>query len=507
MEQRTPVVIVGAGPCGLATACGLWKRGIRARVLEANPEPGAGARAILLWPPVLEVLAELGVLAAAEQQGYRPSALCYHTSRARTIRLPLDATDGPLILRQDRTSRLLEAELERLGGTVERPLRVTAVTGAESAVVRVTAEDRAGRAVTLEADWLIAADGARSSVRKLLDIEFEGSEFERTFALFEGQVEGELARDEAHYYVTPAGVLVAIALPDGEVRLSGALEEGADPNAITVETVQALLDRRGPGGLRASAPSLLTTYGAPHRVAAAMRRGRCFLAGDAAHVHSPAGGQGLTLGMQDVRNLVWKLGGVIDGSLAPSVLDSYEQERRAAAQQVVASIHKLTRQTLFPPIALRARNLVLDLLHRAGKLQGILLPSLAGQRIHYPDVLLGEASSAPRKPRKPASDARPAAGQRKPGWVPPSTGHAFRLITWGPAGALSERAAGLVAERAQVEHVHHAGEPAARPGYLLVRPDDYVAASGTTLLQLEADWKRLLALLRTPKPSGARRAG
>lgn len=546
MNERAPVIIVGAGPCGLATACGLWRRGIRARVIEAAAEPGAGSRAILLWPPVLEVLEELGVLAAAEREGYRPGALCYHTRRDRTLRLPLDQASGALILRQDRTSRILEAELRRLGGSVERPLRVTEVAelvaGTASRGVRVTARGADDQPIVIEADWLIAADGARSTVRKLLDIPFEGSDFERTFFLFEGQVEGELARDEAHYYVTPAGVLVAIALPDGEVRLSGALDKGAEPSKrddvsgesaplspeLSMQTVQDLLDRRGPGGLRASAPSQLTTYGAPHRVAAAMRHGRCFLVGDAAHVHSPAGGQGLTLGMQDVRNLVWKLAGVIEGSLTPAVLDTYELERRAAAQQVVASIYKLTRQTLFPPLALRARNLVLEFLHRRGKLAGILLPQLAGQRIQYPDVLLDAGAStasmagaqsaarsrkpASPKPGKPAKPgALPPAGARRPAWIPLSAGRTFRIVTSGsrtnptePA-ALHALAAQLTARFAQsaaagagslsFEHLHFEDQPA---GYLLVRPDDYVAASGTTAAALEADWKRLLAILLHP---------
>src|SRR5690606_14509442 len=150
--------------------------------------------------------------------------------------------------------------------------------------------------------------------------------------------------------------------------------------------------------------SLLTTFTAPHRIAASMRAGRAFLVGDAAHVHSPAGGQGLSLGMQDVRNLVWKLAGVIEGRLAPSILDSYDPERRPAASQVVAATQKLTRQTLFPPMALRARNAVLHLLHGAGLLRRTLLPSLSGRRIHYPDVLL---------------DGPPGRGRRRAGSLPP----------------------------------------------------------------------------------------
>lgn len=490
MDDKTPVAIVGAGPCGLAMACGLWRRGIRARVLDAAPEPGSGSRAIMLWPPVLDVLAELDVLPEAERHGYRPRALRYHTSRGREVRLPLEPEHGPLVLPQDRTSRLLEAELERLGGRVERPARVTRVAPSLGGViVKAAAPD--GAEQILRADWLVGADGAHSIVRKQLGVEFAGTELSTKFLLAEGRLEGELDREDAHYFVTPAGVLVLIALPGGEVRISGALAEGEAPDA---EAVQRMLDRRGPGGLRAGELSLLTTFTAPHRIAASMRAGRAFLVGDAAHVHSPAGGQGLSLGMQDVRNLVWKLAGVIEGRLAPSILDSYDPERRAAASQVVAATQKLTRQTLFPPMALRARNAVLHLLHGAGLLRRTLLPSLSGRRIHYPDVLL---DGPPGRGRRRAGSLPPP-GAQAPSWaLEGGRPHGFRLITAGPEdGELARRARELV-ERApsRAEHRHVAG---GKGGFLLLRPDGYVAASGKDAAQLDFDWDRLEGLLQVP---------
>ncbi len=500
MEKKAPVVIVGAGPCGLAAACGLWRRGIEALVLDAAAEPGSGSRAIMLWPPVLDLLNELEVLPEAERHGYRPRALCYHTSRERTIRLPLDAVHGPLVLRQDRTSQLLEAALHKLGGRVERSVRVTEIAAGKD-VVRLKADGPNGTRLSFEADWLIGADGAHSTVRKQLGIEFAGTEFSRTFALAEGQLEGELNREEAHYYVTPAGVLVLIALPGGEVRVSGALDEGEQ---LSLEAVQRLLDRRGPGQLRVSKPSLLTTFTAPHRIAASMRAGRCFLVGDAAHVHSPAGGQGLSLGMQDVRNLVWKLAGVIDGRLAPAILASYDPERRAAARQVVEATHRLTRQTLFPPMALRARNAVLHLLHGMGRLQEILLPSLSGQRIHYPDVLFGEPLSPGRGKRGRRAEPLPAAGMQAPAWAPKADGESldgFRLITTGPRDSeLARRADKLVNGRPSLAEHRHLAED--KEGFLLLRPDGYVAASGQAAPQLEQAWQRLEHVVREPKTVG-----
>ncbi|MET0400762.1 MAG: FAD-dependent monooxygenase [Cystobacter sp.] len=497
MEKKTPVVIVGAGPCGLAAACGLWRRGIQATVLDASEGPVRGSRAIMLWPPVLDVLDELGVLAEAEKQGYRPREVCYHTSRERTIRLKLDAVNGALVIRQEHTSQLLEAELIRLGGRVERRVRVTEVVASGDSV-RVKAEGPDGAPLSYEADWLIGADGAHSVVRKQLGIAFVGTEFSRSFALAEGRLEGEMDRGAAHYYVTPAGVLVLIALPDGEVRVSGVLNEG---EALSLEAVQRLLDERGPGGLRVRNPSTLSTFTAPHRIAASLRSGRCFLVGDAAHVHSPAGGQGLSLGMQDVRNLVWKLAGVIDGRWAPEILDSYDPERRAAAQQVVGATHRLTQQTLYPPMALRLRNAVLHVLHRLGRLQNILVPSLAGRQIHYPDVLFGASpASQAGKPERSTEDL-PAAGMRAPAWASKAEEggfNGFRLITGGPGGGeLARRAGRLVDGQPALAKHHHVSDET--EGFLLLRPDGYVAASGRQAPQLELAWQRLSRVVQEPR--------
>lgn len=500
MERKTPVLIVGAGPCGLAAACGLWRRGIKAMVLDDMAEPGSGSRAILLWPPVLDVLDELGVLPEADQQGYRARALCYHTRFDRTIRLPLDAVNSLLVLRQDRTSRLLEAALHKLGGRVERSVRVTEVVAGESGV-RVKAEGPGGTPLSFEAEWLIGADGAHSTVRKQLGIQFVGMEFSRLFALAEGKVEGQFNREDAHYYVTPAGVLVLIALPGGEVRISGPLDKGEQ---ISPEAVQRMVDRRGPGGLRVSDLSLLTTYGAPHRIAESMRLGRCFLVGDAAHVRSPAGGQGLSLGMQDVRNLVWKLAGVINGRLSPAILDSYDPERKAAARQVVASTRQLTRQTLLPPMGLRARNVVLNYLHRTGRLQKTLVPSLAGRKIYYPDVLFGEPLSRGRSKQGRHAEPLPTAGMQAPVWIPKAESESldeFRLITTGPRdSALAQHAGRLVEGRPSLVRHYHLAE--GQEGFLLLRPDGYVAASGQAAAQLEQVWRRLESVVQVPKAVG-----
>jgi 2-polyprenyl-6-methoxyphenol hydroxylase-like FAD-dependent oxidoreductase len=415
----------------------------------------------MLWPPALAVIDALGLLPAAEKQGMRPQTLSYHTG-GRVVRVRLGADNGPLVLPQQQTDGLLEAELERLGGRVERPVRVEKVAaGADGVTVVARAED--GSAVEVEADWLIAADGGRSTVRDALGVEFAGEQFPLSFLLAEGTLDGELDRRSVHYHLSPDGVLLIAPLPDGGVRISTSIApDGPAPDA---ELVQQLLDQRGPGGLRLAELRSVTVFGVQERIAAAMRVGRCFLVGDAAHLHSPVGGQGLSLGLQDVHNLTWKLAGVIAGRLAPAVLDTYDPERRAVAEQTLAATHRMTRQAVVSKPAQRVRSLSMLALGRTGVLDRFYAPLLAGWRTRCPDVLSGAPAAGRRSPvgtRTPGSDAaaRTADGR-------------FQLVTTGAdapaAGAIAAAYPDLVG------HVHRAG---GRGGYQLVRPDGQVAAAG-----------------------------
>lgn len=487
MPHTVKVVIVGAGPCGLAAACELRRQGLEVRVLDAQPARAQSSRAVMLWPPALAMIDALGLLPAAEKDGLRPEALSYHTA-GRVVRVGLGADNGPLVLPQQQTDSLLEAELERLGGRVERPVQVEKVVGGDESVI-VVARTEDGAIVEVEADWLIAADGARSSVRKALGIEFAGQRYPLSFLLAEGRLEGELDRRAVHYHLSPDGVLLIAPLPDGDVRISTAV--GEDEPAPTAETVQRLLDRRGPGGLRLAELRTVRFFDVNERIASTLRSGRCFLVGDAGHVHSPVGGQGLSLGLQDVRNLCWKLGGVVAGRLAPAVLDTYDPERRAVAEQTVAATHRMTQQAKVSKPAQRIRGVAMVALGRAGALDKFYAPLLAGWRNRYPDVLSCEPVKAGRRSpvgtRSPRSEEIARAGDGR-----------FQLVTTGPVGTLTSRAQTVAARRPElVRHVHQAG---GKPGFLLVRPDGYVAAAGT-----EAGLDRAGRLLDrlTPAAAGA----
>jgi len=481
-SRQVPVLIVGAGPVGLATACALYRRGVRARIVEAAAEPNRGSRAVQLHPPTLQIFRELGILDEAEKLGLKIRATTYHLAGGRQLRVELGFENDPLMLPQEQTSRLLEEALERLGGRVERSVRVVEVSESDSGVA-VKAESAEGTEL-ITADWLIAADGVRSDVRAQLGIDFAGEQVPARFLLAEGRISGDFEPQAVHYFLGRTGSVVFAAMPRDRVRISGAVP--AD-YPLTAEGVQQLLDQRGPGHLRVLELDTVNGFTSQERIAATLRKGRCFLIGDAAHTHSPLGGQGLNLGLQDAHNLSWKLAGVVNGTLSPAILDSYDPERRQAAAQIVRATHQFLRLFTLGPVTARLRNAVWGPLEATGVLRRWLVPLMAGWRVSYPDVLSG-----PHGGKRPAHGL-PAPGTRPPRGLAQAPGTDFRLLTLGPAShGVAQRGQDLTDQYADLLTHRHIAQ--SDVGFVLVRPDGYVAASGTTPAEFERA-QQLLARL------------
>jgi 2-polyprenyl-6-methoxyphenol hydroxylase-like FAD-dependent oxidoreductase len=486
MIRHHQVLIVGAGPCGLMTACELRRRGVAADIVDAAPQPQRGSRAILLWPPSLRLYRDLGILPEAERRGVTIQALSYYLGPGRTLRLPLSPAMAPLILPQEDTDDLLDGALRRLGGSVEWGATLTKLDrGRDDVRVELRhsdgspasspadspADSPASSPEPRRADWLIGADGFRSTTRELLGVAFAGARLPTTFLLAEGRITGDYDPAAVHYFLGRAGVLLIAPLPGGRVRLSAPLPDGA---TVGDDTAQRMLDERGPGGLRVADLTLNTSFTSHERIAAQMRVGRCFLVGDAAHTHSVVGGQGLNLGLGDARNLAWKLSGVIDGRLDPRVLDSYDVERRAAAEQVVRATGRMARQAVLGPFSAWMRNTLFSAAHRAGVLGRKLPPLLAGWDIRYPDALF-----APGPGRR--AGFLPPPGAHSPEWTPGGIERAgpdsFELVTLGPDDP-AQRAQAAALTRQHGALVSHRHVVAGKQGFLLLRPDGFVAASG-----------------------------
>jgi 2-polyprenyl-6-methoxyphenol hydroxylase-like FAD-dependent oxidoreductase len=506
VNKDQSVLIAGAGPCGLVVACALRKLGITVRILDSEADRATGSRAIMLWPPALEVLDGIGLLQNVRRRALQPQAYIYHIGSGRPMRVRFRPEYAPLVLPQQETNELVERKLAELGCHVERAVQVTEVKSSADAVT-VRARRGDGTELTIESDWVIGADGVHSAVRKQLGIDFAGAQYPYLFLLAEAKLDGELDPSGVHITVRRDGMLLA-PLPNGDVRVSTVIGDGTP---LTAETVQRLLDERGPGGgLRVSGVTTLTTFLSHERLAGSMSSGRCFLVGDAAHMNSVFGGQGLSLGFQDGHNLAWKLAGVINDRLDPSILSSYDPERRAAVQQTIRLTRRMIQQGDAGPMARLGRDALLRLLCATGVMEREHIPMLAGRRIRYPDVLMSKErhQSATGTARRGATRL-PSPGTRAPEWVPASGQDSFgmfRLITTGSETGGTAEAARLLAERRPLIVRHdHIRRPARGPraeSFVLVRPDGFVACSGRAL-EVGRAGMFLDALSTGDQPAGA----
>jgi 2-polyprenyl-6-methoxyphenol hydroxylase-like FAD-dependent oxidoreductase len=352
-ETHLPVVIAGAGPTGLVLACELRRRGIDCLVLERDPGLFRGARGKGLQPRSLEILEDVGILDRVLALGGEYPSLRIHVPAGLMDRR-LDELHDPTpdmpypniwMLPQWRTGELLAGRLGELGGRIEFG---TTVTGFEQDADRVIVSlaDRGGASRQLTAQYLIGADGGRSTVRHLLGVGFEGEtrETERMFVA-DVRVEG-LDRDYWHVWPDAEGRGQALALcplPNTDVfQLFAPVTDDAATD-VDPETLRQLV--AGIAGLRLTDVVWSSLFRANIRMVSRYRVGRVLLAGDAAHVHSPAGGQGLNTGMQDAYNLGWKLAAVLSGA-DEVLIDSYEAERLPVAADVLGISTQLHQKTI-----------------------------------------------------------------------------------------------------------------------------------------------------------------
>jgi 2-polyprenyl-6-methoxyphenol hydroxylase-like FAD-dependent oxidoreductase len=372
----TDVFIVGAGPSGLTLAASLVQRGIATTVVDAQPAGANTSRAAVVNARTLEVLDGLDVARRLIKEGVQAPRFTIRDGR-RTL-IPIDfsalSTDYPysLMVPQATTERLLLDRLTELGGAVIRPKTLTAVTQ-DADGVTATFED--GDAI--RARYIVGADGIHSTVREQAGIGFAGGVYEESFTLADVRLRGEAPADEVILFWAKAGLTVVAPLPGDIFRIVAPVADA--PEEPSTAFIQQLLDDRGFGAGRMVVTDVIwgSRFRIHHRVADTYRAGRVLLAGDAAHVHSPAGGQGMNLGIQDAVALADALAGVLDGG-PDSVLDDYSAARRPIAQQVVEMTDRLTRLATLPRAARPIRNAAIGLLGRIPAIQRALAMRLSG---------------------------------------------------------------------------------------------------------------------------------
>lgn len=346
--NRSDVLIIGAGPTGLVLALWLSKLGIRVRIIDKTSEPGTTSRALAVQARTLELYSQLDLSDAVVQNGHKVAAANFWVKGEPVARLPLSTIGEGLtpyafleMYPQDEHERLLIERLEAFGITVERNTELQSFeeTG-DGITARVRLPD--GQQETCQACYLAGCDGARSIVRKTLDTGFPGGTYQQIFYVADVQARGPTFNGELHVDLDEADFLAVFPLAgEGRARLIGTVR---DERADRAETLQFEdVSSRAIEHLKVQIDQVnwFSTYRVHHRVADHFRIGRAFLLGDAAHVHSPAGGQGMNTGIGDAINLAWKLAAVLSGGASAKLLDSYETERIAFARRLVATTDRV----------------------------------------------------------------------------------------------------------------------------------------------------------------------
>lgn len=374
--SATDVLIVGAGPVGLTTAVVLTQRGHTVTIVDSQAAGANTSRAAVVHARTLELLAPYGVDAALAARGVHTPTFTFRDRDTVLITVPFDAlpTRYPyaLMVSQADTEAFLLERLEALGGKIMRPATVTRIVQDGRHATATFADGQ-----QIRARYLIGADGMHSTVREQAAIGFTGGTYAESFVLADVRLSGEVPSDQVILYFSPAGLVVVAPLPDGRHRIVATVDDaGQDPDAACV---QGLLDERGPVAHRAVVEDVVwgSRFRVHHRVADEFRDNHILLAGDAAHVHSPAGGQGMNLGIEDAVTLGESLSRVLDGE-PETLLDGYATARRRTAQRIVGQTGKLTELATASARLRPFRNVVMRVAGRLPVVRRTLALQLSG---------------------------------------------------------------------------------------------------------------------------------
>jgi 2-polyprenyl-6-methoxyphenol hydroxylase-like FAD-dependent oxidoreductase len=337
------VLIVGAGPTGLMLANQLGRRGVRTLLIDRHAGPSRETRALGVQARTLEIYARLGIADRALELGKRGTGANLWAEGRKTARVPLgDAGKGVspypfiLILGQDDNERIMGDKLGDWGLSVQWNTELLALVQAPGHVTATLRQaDGSTREVT--AAWVAGCDGARSAVRELNGIGFPGAPYEHVFFVADVEMTGSMVADEVNVYLWKDGFHLLFPMRGADHwRIVGILPSSLrNKDGASFEDVVPSLRAEAGAGVCFKACSWFSTYRIHHRSAARFRERRCFLLGDAAHIHSPVGAQGMNTGLQDAYNLGWKLALVVKAQAGEALLDSYEAERVPVAQRLL----------------------------------------------------------------------------------------------------------------------------------------------------------------------------
>lgn len=505
IDKADKVLIVGAGPTGLALAAFLAAHGVRARLIDRDTDRAHESRALAIQPRTLEVLTGIGVSAELVRLGNPNVAVRLHAGH-QALSVPLfdlgladTAYPYLLFLSQAETERVLVEHLTGQGVTVERGVELVSLQQNSDGVSAVLRHGD-GTTEQVQAGYVAGCDGAHSTVRQLARIRFEGSSYPQTFVLADVEADG-IEPGAAHVFLSGQGMLFFFPLVTPASWRLLVMRPKSDPDPpgapVSLDEIQAIADTYTDGGVRLRDPVWMTDFRLHHRAATHYRQGRVLLAGDAAHIHSPAGAQGMNTGIQDSANLAWKLAHVLAGIAPASILDTYDAERSPIGRRVLRmSDRAFTIASSTNPVIRFARTRVAPALIpvalKAGSGRAYVWRTVSQLNIRYRNSPLSvDGPGSPRRGVR-AGDRLPdtpsACGQvptlhqltRAPGW------HLLICGTGWPdtlEHVLRGKASQLAGHR--LDGSGHGAALAAlrlhpdQPSLVLVRPDGHVGYRST----------------------------
>jgi 2-polyprenyl-6-methoxyphenol hydroxylase-like FAD-dependent oxidoreductase len=483
----TDVLIVGAGPTGLVLALWLTRLGVRVRIVDKTAEPGTTSRALAVQARTLEFYSQVGLADAVVERGRKTMAANLWVAGKRVAHAVLGEMGSglspfpyALIFPQDEHERLLVERLSQAGVQVERRTELVKFEEAPSRIIAYLKRPD-GEQERCEAAYIAGCDGAHSTVREALQIGFPGGVYEHLFYVADVEASGAAINGELNIALDTADFLVVFPLQDlGRARLIGTVRQEAEQQReeLSWSDVSTRVLEWIP--IDVKRVNWFSTYRVHHRVAGHFREGRAYLLGDAAHIHSPVGGQGMNTGIGDAVNLAWKLAAVLHGRADASLLDSYEPERIAFARRLVATTDRAftavtSSGALARLIRLHIVPLLLAPLYSLTAARRLMFRTVSQTAVNYRGSSLSEGQ---------AGDVH--GGDRLP-WVKsalngsdnftPLTSLAWQVHIYGEAKSELRR---VCAERGLPLHVFPWRPEVGRTGLrrdavYLLRPDGYVA--------------------------------
>ncbi|HEY1660240.1 MAG TPA: FAD-dependent monooxygenase [Candidatus Sulfotelmatobacter sp.] len=382
----TDVLIVGAGPVGLFLANECARRGLRWRLIEERSSQSEHSKALAIFPRTLEIFDMAGIVTPFLEKANRVTDVTVVTHGRTLAHMKFEPAESPYsfvaMVPQDVTEKLLVEELQRRGGSVEYETKfISAEQNGRDVDAMV---ERRGESNKVRASIVVGCDGAHSAVRHQLKLPFEGAEYHGSFLLADVETNTALPANELRLCPSEFGPVAIFPMSATRRRVVATIDN-TEGDAPSLDLVRSILAQRAPGGIEARALNWSSYFRIHHRQVARLREGRMFIAGDAAHIHSPFGGQGMNTGLHDAWNLVWKLDLFLKGRGNEQLLDSYGSERLPVIKNVIETTDLMTKVMGTPnKLAQTLRDAVIPMVSRLAPFQHGFVQRLSELGIAYP---------------------------------------------------------------------------------------------------------------------------